>query len=65
MKYKVISWSRDSKGKVVKRNLKDICNTITSKCSGGYEDASDGLGNTTPLLLIEYENTGMCDKGSL
>lgn len=56
MKYKIISWVRDSKGKVVKRPLKDICNAITSMCGGGHTSKEDGMGNTTPYVLIDYEN---------
>lgn len=55
MKYKIISWVRDSKGKVVKRPLKDVCNAITSMCGRGIP-GEDGLGNTTPYVFIDYEN---------
>ena len=55
MKFKIISWSRDSQGKVVKRPLKDVCNTITSMCGGGHT-ADDGMGGTTPYVFIDYEN---------
>ena len=54
MKYKIISWVRDSKGKVVKRPLRDVCNTITTMCGGGHT-AEDGMGGTTPYVLISYE----------
>ena len=55
MKYKIISWVRDSKGKVVKRPLKDISNAITSKCGGGYSE-DDGMANTTPYVFVNYED---------
>ena len=55
MKFKIISWSRDSQGKVVKRPLKEICNSITSKCGREYT-GDDGMGNTTPYVFINYEN---------
>ena len=55
MKFKIISWSRDSQGRVVKRPLNEICNTITSKCGRGYI-GEDGMGNTTPYVLISYES---------
>ena len=55
MKYKIISWVRDSKGKVIKRPLKDICNALTSMCGGGHI-GEDGMGNTTPYVLISYES---------
>lgn len=55
MKYKIISWVRDSKGKVVKRPLRDICNAITSMCGRGHTE-DDGMGNTTPYVFINYEN---------
>ena len=55
MKFKIISWSRDSQGKVVKRPLKDVCNALTSKCGGGHTE-EDGMGNTTPYVLICYDN---------
>lgn len=55
MKYKIISWVRDSKGKVVKRPLRDVCNTITSMCGGGHT-VDDGMGGTTPYVFIDYEN---------
>ena len=55
MKYKIISWVRESKGKVVKRPLKDVCNAITSMCGRGHT-GEDGMGNTTPYVLICYDN---------
>lgn len=55
MKYKIISWVRDSKGKVVKRPLKDISNAITSMCGRGHIE-EDGMGNTTPYVFVNYED---------
>lgn len=55
MKYKIISWVRDGKGKVVKRPLKDISNAITSMCGRGHIE-EDGMGNTTPYVFVNYED---------
>ena len=56
MIYKIIGWSRDAVGNVVKYHLKDICNTLTSFLGGGkFKDSKTDLGNTTPYILIEYE----------
>ena len=46
-KYKIVSWSRDKKGKIVNWNFKDICNTITTFSGGGL---------TTTIYLVIYEN---------
>lgn len=48
--FKIIGWVRDKKGVVIKRPLKDICNTITTFVSkNGYGGGS--LSNTTPYVL--------------
>lgn len=54
--FKIISWVRDKKGKVIKRPLKDICNAITSMSGGGYTNDESGMANTTPYVLICYES---------
>jgi len=44
---KIISYSRDKKGKVVNRNLKDDANTVHT---------STGTGNNTDQYVLEYNN---------
>ena len=46
-KYKIVSWSRDKKGKVINRNFKDICNALTT---------FSGNGGTTCIWLLVYED---------
>jgi hypothetical protein len=54
--YNFIGWIRDTKGLVLRYNLKQICNTITSFSGGGIgKDSDTGMYNTTPYVLIEYE----------
>lgn len=50
-----IGWIRDSKGKIIDRPFKDICNAITTMCGGGHS-GEDGLGNTTPYIIEIYES---------
>lgn len=56
--YKAISWSRDSKGVVQNYNLRDVVNCLTTMCGGGHTDPKTGMGNTTPHILIRYEERG-------
>ena len=50
-----IGWVRDSKGNVIKRPRKEIANTLTRFTGkNGFTDA-DGLCNTTPYIIIEYD----------
>ena len=46
-RYKIISWSRDKKGKIINRNFKDICNAVTT---------FSGNGGTTCIWLLVYED---------
>lgn len=53
-----IGWvrsSNDGKGLVKSRPRKQIANALTSMVRGGYTDPRDGLGNTTPHIVYEYE----------
>lgn len=50
-----IGWVRDSKGRIKGRPRKQIANAVTSKVGHGISDPRDGLGNTTPHIIIEYE----------
>ena len=50
-----IGWVRDSQGNVAKRPRKQIANAVTSKVGHGISDPRDGLGNTTPYIIIEYD----------
>ena len=49
-----IGWVRDSKGRVTKRTLKDIVNSITTFAGGGIA-GEDGLCNTQPYVLELYD----------
>lgn len=49
-----IGWSRDNKGKIVKRPVKQIANA-TTQATGGAHICEDGLGNTTPYVLYVRE----------
>ena len=52
-----IGWVRDSKGRITKRTIKDVMNTITTLAGAkGFVD-SDGLGNTSPYVLDIYETS--------
>lgn len=46
VKYKIISWSRDRRGRVVNRNFRDICNTLTTFSASSH---------TTAIYVLEYE----------
>ena len=50
-----IGWVRDSKGRIKGRPRKQIANAVTSKVGHGISDPRDGLGNTTPHIIIEYD----------
>ena len=50
-----IGWVRDSQGNVIKRPRKQIAHALTSKVWHGISDPRDGLGNTTPHIIIEYD----------
>ena len=50
-----IGWVRDSKGRIKGRPRKQIANAVTSKVGHGIPDTRDGLGNTTPHIIIEYD----------
>ena len=58
-KYKAIGWIRDRKGKIIRYNIKDVCNCITPFGAGGsgFKDADTGMANTTPYVLIQYGET--------
>lgn len=46
--YKILSYTRDNKGKVVDRHFKDVCNTIHT---------STGSGGNTDCFVAEHKNT--------
>ena len=50
-----ISWLRDGKGRIKERPRKQIANALTSKAERGITDPRDGLGNTTPHIVYEFE----------
>ena len=50
-----IGWVRDSRGRIKGRPRKRIANAVTSKVGHGISDPRDGLGNTTPHIIIEYD----------
>ena len=53
-----IGWVRsgkDGKGLVKSRPRKYIANALTSKVWHGISDPRDGLGNTTPHIVYEFE----------
>ena len=46
-KYKAIWWIRDRKGKIIRYNIKDVCNCITTFSGGsGFKDPDTGMANT-------------------
>ena len=51
----IISWSRDSKGKVQGHTFRDICNTITTFAGGGICNDDSGMSNTTPYVLEVWQ----------
>lgn len=50
-----IGWVRDSKGNVIKRPRKEIANTLTRFTGKNGFTEADGLCNTTPYIIIEYD----------
>lgn len=53
-----IGWVRsgkDGKGLVKSRPRKRIANAVTSMFGWGVTDPRDGLGNTTPHIVYEFE----------
>lgn len=53
-----IGWVRsstDGKGLVKSRPRKQIANAVTTMVGGGITDPRDGLGNTTPHIVHEYD----------
>lgn len=53
-----IGWSRsgsDGKGLVKNRPHKHIANAVTAQPPGSFADPHDGLGNTTPHVVYEFE----------
>lgn len=51
-----IGWSHDREGKVVSRPEKnDVSNAITQATCGAHVCQEDGLGNTTPYVVYEFE----------
>ena len=50
-----IGWVRDGKGRIKERPRKHIANAVTSKTARGITDPLDGLGNTTPHIVYEFE----------
>ena len=50
-----IGWRRDSRGRIKDRPCKKIANDVTSKVWHGISDPRDGLGNTTPHIVYEFE----------
>lgn len=50
-----IGWVRDSHGNVIKRPRKEIANTITRFTGKNGFTEADGLCNTTPYIIIEYD----------
>jgi hypothetical protein len=53
-----IGWVRsgkDGKGLVKSRPRKQIANAVTTFTQGSFADPRDGLGNTTPYIVYEYD----------
>ena len=53
-----IGWVRsgkDGKGLVKSRPRKQIANAVTTFTPGSFADPCDGLGNTTPYIVYEYD----------
>ncbi len=50
-----IGWVKDSQGNVIKRPRKEIANTITRFTGKNGFTEADGLCNTTPYIIIEYD----------
>ncbi len=49
-----IGWVRDSTGRVTSRPTKRIANAVTTMCGGGHT-GEDGMGNTTPHVVVVFE----------
>lgn len=47
--------NKDGKGIVKSRPRKQIANAVTTLPPGGFPDPNDGLGNTTPYVIYEFE----------
>lgn len=57
-KFKAIGWIRDRKGKIIRYNIKDVCNCITTFSGGsGFKDPDTGMANTSPYVLVQYGDT--------
>lgn len=51
-----IGWVRDRDGKVKSRpEKKDVSNAITQATNCAHTCQEDGLGNTTPYVVYEFE----------
>lgn len=52
-----IGWVRSNVGKglVLRRPVQQIANAVTTSCGGGIADPRDGLGNTTPHVVMVFE----------
>ena len=50
-----IGWVRDDKGRIKERPRKQIAHAVTSMVGRGIADPRDGLGNTTPHIVYEFE----------
>ncbi len=50
-----IGWVRDSKGRIEERPRKQIANALTTMTAKGIAGPRDGLGNTTPHIVYEFE----------
>ena len=53
--YKRGTITKDGKGLVKSRPRKRIANAVTTSPPGGFADPRDGLGNTTPHVVYEFE----------
>lgn len=49
-----IGWVRDAKGIVLHRPDRCVANAVTTNM-GGHTDPYDGLANTSPHIVYEYE----------
>ena len=50
-----IGWVRNKKGIVESRQRKQIANAVTTLPPGAFPVPNDGLGNTTPYVIYEFE----------
>lgn len=53
--YKRGTIRKDGKGLVKYRPRKQIANAVTTMVGRGIADPRDGLGNTTPHIVYEFE----------